>query len=1033
MLTDTNIFNPFPGLRSFEENEDVLFFGREKQVDELVKKLRLQKFLAVIGSSGSGKSSLVKSGLIPALHSGFMSGAGSNWRICTFRPGINPIGNMAKALAENNILFDLQNEDDVFTYTSINESTLRRSSQGLVEVYKQSGIDTKNNLLILVDQFEEIFRFSRLEKDAKEGKRDSIAFINLLIKAAQQKELPIYVVFTMRSDFLGDCTEFRGLPEAINEGQYLVPRMTREERRDAITGPVAVGGATITPRLLNQLLNDVGDNPDQLPILQHALMRTWDVWKKKDNPDAAIDVTEYEETGTMALALSQHAEEAYHELNTERKKEICESIFKALTDRGSDSRGIRRPTKLSEICKLANATPQEVIAVIEVFRQPGRSFLMPPSNIAITEETIIDISHESLMRCWGRLIAWVEEETQSAETYLRLCEGANLHELGKGGLWQNPELQLAWKWKEEANPNVTWASRYNNYFDKTMLFLSHCKQQSELQLQHKEQKQKSTLRKARLVALFISCIALMSFVLAIYSFDQRNQANKQKLVALNKTSEAERERKNAFSQKKTAEQNAEEASKQKTIAEQQAEEAEKQRKSAEQNATEATEQKKAAEQSAKETSKQKTYAEQQTEEAQKQRKKAEQNATEATEQKKKAQQQTEEAVRQRKAAEDEKKVSTRLKDLSDAINLANQSLLKFREGEKVESKKLALQAYELNEKNNGPKQRGEIYTALHTNWTNSIQNKNQATYHKAPVKCIASKAGSNTVFTADESGLIYVANAENGSIRPSNLLVNVKEDIRAMASSSDGTKLFVATASGNCFVYNITSNTITTTPIKFKVNGIAKYIAITDNNNYVVLTNQEIARITINNIGVTQSSKIPISNIASMAITKSGKIYIAKDTKLVVYNNFEELTLNNAAQTFNLPSRAISMAVDASESLVAVGTYDGSIWLKQNGSNALVLALHKSSVNDVKFNKLNSGSLQLASAGFDQTIKLIDVKQVLQTKSIEDIVTLNDGGHTKWIYQLWYSNDGEHLYSCGEDKKIIGWKKTMEGLYKALK
>ena len=199
------------------------------------------------------------------------------------------------------------------------------------------------------------------------------------------------------------------------------------------------------------------------------------------------------------------------------------------------------------------------------------------------------------------------------------------------------------------------------------------------------------------------------------------------------------------------------------------------------------------------------------------------------------------------------------------------------------------------------------------------------------------------------------------------------------------------------------------------------------------MTNQEIARITINNIGVTQSSKIPISNIASMAITKSGKLYIAKDTKLVVYNNFEELTLNNAAQTFNLPSRAISMAVDPSESLVAVGTYDGSIWLKQNGNSALVLALHKSSVNDVKFNKLNSGSLQLASAGFDQTIKLIDVKQVLQTKSIEDIVTLNDGGHTKWIYQLWYSNDGEHLYSCGEDKKIIGWKKTMEGLYKVLK
>jgi hypothetical protein len=133
--------------------------------------------------------------------------------------------------------------------------------------------------------------------------------------------------------------------------------------------PVAVGGATITPRLLNQLLNDVGDNPDQLPILQHALMRTWDVWKAKQNPDAAIDVEEYEETGTMAQALSQHAEEAYNELKTDRQKEICESLFKGLTDRGSDARGIRRPTKLSELNKLSNASSAEVIEVIEVFRQ----------------------------------------------------------------------------------------------------------------------------------------------------------------------------------------------------------------------------------------------------------------------------------------------------------------------------------------------------------------------------------------------------------------------------------------------------------------------------------------------------------------------------------------------------------------------------------------------------------------------------------------------------------------------------------------
>ncbi|GMV77891.1 MAG: hypothetical protein AMXMBFR79_10240 [Chitinophagaceae bacterium] len=1029
MLTETKVFNPFPGLRSFEENEDLLFFGREKQVTELVKKLRQVKFLAVIGSSGSGKSSLVKSGLIPSLHSGFMSGAGSNWKVCTFRPGNNPIGNMAKALTENEILYnDIQSEEDKFTFSAITESTLRRSSNGLVEVYKQSGIDSKNNLLILVDQFEEIFRFSKLEKDAKEGKRDSIAFINLLLKASEQKEYPIYVVFTMRSDFLGDCTEFRGLPEAINEGQYLVPRMTREERREAISGPVAVGGATITPQLLNQLLNDVGDNPDQLPILQHALMRTWDVWASKNNPDAPIDIADYEEIGTMANALSQHAEEAFNELDTERKKQICESLFKSLTDRGSDSRGIRRPTKLSEICKLANANANEVKEVIEVFRAPGRSFLMPPSNIPITEESIIDISHESLMRCWTRLINWVEEENQSAEIYLRLCEAANLYELGKGGLWRDPELQLAWKWKEEAKPNTTWASRYNNYFEKAILFLDYCKQQSELELQHKEKMQKKRLRRARVIAIFISCIALLAFLLAIYSFDQRNKANKQKLVAINKTQEAEQERKNALAQQKVAEENATEADKQKKAAEENAAEALKQK-------AEADKQRKTAEVNAEEASKQKINAEKQAQEADKQRKTAEENAAEANKQKKKAETEKIEADKQRKTAEEQRKISNRLKELADARNLANLSMFKFRAGNKTESKSLAIQAFELNKENNGPKQVGEIYAALHSNWTYAINHKNQASYHTYPVKCITGKPEGNIVFTADESGVIYTAKADDGIVKPLGNSINIKEDVRAMIVSQDASKLIVATASSKGFIFEISKNNTLSKQAEFSFLGIAKSIASINKNNFIVLSDKEITKITLENTTVKQEKKSRTDLTALVVGNKSGKIYTAGNNKFFIYNSYEDLINNKAAQAFTLPSKAVSIDVSADENYIAAGTYDGSIWIKENNTTATpsIHALQKSRVNSVKFNKLNSGIWQVAAASADHTIKLLDVQQALLQKPTEDIITLIEEGHTKWVYDLWYSNDGKHLYSCGEDKKIIGWKKTMEDLYKAIK
>ena len=142
------------------------------------------------------------------------------------------------------------------------------------------------------------------------------AFVNLLLEAKEQTTYPIYVVLTMRSDFLGDCAQFPGLAEAINAGQYLVPRMTRDERRAAISGPVGVGGAEISPVLLTRLVNDVGDNPDQLSILQHALNRTWARWQHEGGGKGPLDLPHYEAIGTMAHALDQHAERAYAELGT---------------------------------------------------------------------------------------------------------------------------------------------------------------------------------------------------------------------------------------------------------------------------------------------------------------------------------------------------------------------------------------------------------------------------------------------------------------------------------------------------------------------------------------------------------------------------------------------------------------------------------------------------------------------------------------------------------------------------------------------
>ncbi len=544
---DTQLTNPFVGLRAFEESEDYLFFGRSHQIGELLEKLSESRFLAVIGSSGSGKSSLVKSGLLPAIYSGFMT-VGSNWRAVLMRPGEDPLGYLTKELATEGTLFTGIKNSNI-PYESIIESGLRRSENGLVQVYRDAHLPNNENLLIVVDQFEELFRFSRYEKENKLGKSDAIQFITILLAAVQQIECPIYVLLTMRADFLGDCAEFRGLPEAINEGQYLVPRMRRDEIREAITGPVTVSSATISRRLVTRLLNDINNDTDQLPILQHALMRTWDAWYRRNQHDTAIDFEDYEKIGTMKAALSQHADEAYAELSTDSGQQICELMFKALTDKAADVRGIRRPRTVADLCVLTKANEAQVNRVIEVFRKEGRTFLMPPPHIALTANSIIDISHESLMRVWYRLTIWIEEEARRGDIYLRLANSAQLKEQGQRGLLKNPELEIALKWKEQNNPTTKWAEGYKGNFEQAITYLEDSRKEDIAEKKIVANKEATRKRLVKAIFVLLGSLVIASFVLVVYFNGLKLAAYRQRAIAESATKNAkasDRKTKNAF-------------------------------------------------------------------------------------------------------------------------------------------------------------------------------------------------------------------------------------------------------------------------------------------------------------------------------------------------------------------------------------------------------------------------------------------------------------------------------------------------------
>jgi len=414
------------------------------------------------------------------------------WDISIMRPGGDPLTKLAQALVESNLFGDVNEENVLQT-----RATLSRSGLGLIEAYRQSDIEEGSNLLLLVDQFEEIFRFR--QSGDKTGQEAS-HFIQLLLETARQTEFPIFIILTMRSDFLGDCAEFQGLAEAVNEGEYLIPRLNRKQRARAIEGPVKVGGAEISPRLKQQLLNDIGDDPDQLPILQHALMRMWDYWLNNANREQALDLNHYNAIGRMTEALSRHGDEVYKELPDDDHRLLCMKLFKAITEKQGDGRGVRRPLPFSEIDEITGHQREKMLTVIDAYRPIGRTFIMPGENVKIHDKIIIDISHESLMRVWQRLKNWVNDEADSARIYIRLCETAQLHNKGEAGFYRDPDLKIALAWRDNNKPNANWGTRINDSFELAMRFLDDSREDFEAEQKAKEEARKRELEQAKALA-----------------------------------------------------------------------------------------------------------------------------------------------------------------------------------------------------------------------------------------------------------------------------------------------------------------------------------------------------------------------------------------------------------------------------------------------------------------------------------------------------------------------------------------------------
>lgn len=513
MKVSSKYKNPFIGLRSFSGEEQHLYFGREEHTDIVVRKLLKNKFIAVTGASGIGKSSFVSCGIIPHMINH------GDWTVIKTHPGRDPFNDLFRkthVLPGNTAEENLPKDPEARKATII--SNLQNS-------WKKS----KSSFILFIDHFEELFQTST------QGKKDisistAEAYISLILELYKQSEVPVYIVVSLRSDYIGECSVFAEFTSLLNEGSYLLPRMNRENLRKAIEGPLKVTGADWDQRLVERIINDLADRQDQLPVLQHALMRSFEAWKDPDLARKPLSVFAYENIGGAANALSLHAEEAYNELDESQKK-ACEKIFKVIARKTIDNREIRQPSKISEIAAITQFDVEQILKVVRAFNTKDRGFIIPGQSVELNYDSHINLSHEALIRNWKRLAQWVDEEADAIKMYLELADAAARFQLGKANLWVPPQLDLAREWKENTNPNLAWARRFNPAYERTMVFLDLAENEYFQNEENKTRNDRIRLKRSRIISI-VSSVAAIALLFVWLNSDNTAPGNSEEYIPI---------------------------------------------------------------------------------------------------------------------------------------------------------------------------------------------------------------------------------------------------------------------------------------------------------------------------------------------------------------------------------------------------------------------------------------------------------------------------------------------------------------------
>ncbi|TAL61826.1 MAG: hypothetical protein EPN85_03970 [Bacteroidetes bacterium] len=1054
---------PYPGLRPFNDDESIYFKGRDKNIDSIVDLVEKKKFVMLTGASGDGKSSLVYAGVLPRARAGLLKAKYSSWKVADFRPERDPLGNLTRAL------HSFLNTDNFETF----RKKLSYGFNALVNTYKKSPLfidvegkewkeadePTKKqlrkkagNLIIIADQFEEFFTNIENYHNGSSSV-ESQTVVNLLLETARialAEYLPVYVILTMRSDYIGQCASFRGLPEYIGFSEFFVPRLKRHDLVQVIEEPAKLNGDRISRRLTEHLLNDITDGYDQLPILQHALNQ---IWQAADNGKEEMDLIHYAKVGgldktrlpdadkimfekwllgippfkvklfekpSLENVLNAHANEllekaydyfvAKHPENAnvitrEDFMLIVKTTYQCLT-KIDESRAVRNRMTLQEISDIIqrpHITARLVGKLLDIFRLQGNTFLKPfitdkPESLKTHKHTILDITHESLIRNWSVLKNWADEEYenwQQFHDFNKQLQRWISNEKQKGYLLPIGPLSFFEDWYNSCKPNKYWLKKYDeSETPETEKDAKAHKIIEDASLFLKSSRQ-AIRRKKNLLVYSTVTVVLILLSFTVWAFLERNKALEQQLIAEQKTQEAVNATKEAIRSKEEA-----------LKSQRKAIESEQLAVSAKDTALKAKEQAMVSQQ---EALKQKSRAEAETRNAQEQ-------SLIAKRETEKAEQQRAISEKEKNKAEKAEMKARQLSLISVSQNLALKSALQNTNPQLQGL--LAMQAYRFTKQNGGKVQDPAIYEALRSAYSSLASNSNAVL-----------KGSSAEVRTLAENSTSLASAGKDGVVNYWNVSKGKSESSVGLKYSSPNNFIFISSngalaASGHenkaVCVWSMNGGKISFVEMKGR-KELLRTASFSPDFTTVAAAGKD-SMLTIWNV---QSGKV-IKEINMKSFVKT-ILYTSNENSLAV------ITENGEVNLISVSEGSIQNIYSSQTSLPLCGTYipqkntlacgfsDGKIRLFNLSASGKVNQLGD---NITRVEQISVKNNMLAVSCSDKTIKIYELGNT-------DLKPIHLKDHKTKVRSLIFDKENKIIAGC-EDKTIRVWDTSSDKIAEKL-